>query len=152
MWRLNSFNLEDHKTHNDVYAYYLFDQENQKDEKPQWRISYLFANNFDQAIFSFRLYKNNFSNATKTDLKLFCIQQNEKYPLLAQIGFKFNPNNLCWELPIAFLIEQKVAQHYENSTLEDALTPFTDALDKLNEAHEIFNSIVGDAKNKFLKE
>jgi len=152
LWKLNSFDLENYKTHNDIYAYYILDKENQKDEQPQWWISYLFANNFDQAIFSFRLYKNNFSNATKTDLKLFCIQQNEKYPLLAQIGFKFNPNNLCWDLPIAFLNEQKVAQHYENSTLEDALAPFTDALDKLNEAHEIFNSIVGDAKNKFLKE
>ncbi len=152
LWKLNSFDLKNHKTHNDIYAYYILDKENQKDEQPQWWISYLFANNFDQAIFSFRLYKNNFSNATKTDLKLFYIQQNEKSPLLAQIGFKFNPNNLCWDLPIAFLNEQKVAQHYENSTLEDALTPFTDALDKLNEAHEIFNSIVDDAKNKFLKE
>ena len=152
LWKLNSFNLEDHKTHNDIYAYYILDQTNQKDEQPQWWISYLFANNFDQAIFSFYLYKNNFPNVTKNDLKQFCIQQNEKHPLLAQTGFKFNTNNLCWDLPIAFLNEQKVAHHYENSTLEDALTPFTEALDKLNKAHEIFDAIVNDAKNKFLRE
>lgn len=148
-WKFEPFNIENNKTHNNIYAFYMLETDNLKNEKPSWWISHLFSNSYDQAVFSFCIYKNGFLKISKSELKQFCIQQNDEYPILQQIGFRFDPNINRWYLPISFLDQKTVSKHYENDTLEDALAPFNEALNILKQAHSTFNLIVQAAKKQF---
>ena len=98
--------------------------------------------------FNFVLWKNGFNKASTKDWKEFVAKINQDYPQIEQLGFKFNPEG-NWYLPIASLDKQAVIENYERDTLDDALTPITDALNTLKQAHPYFDQIVQAAIAKF---
>lgn len=147
-WSLESFDIENSKTHNNVYAYYELIPEGVNDEN-YWQLSNFFQNENDKATFHFTLWKNSFSNCSKTAFKFFCSEQNNKFLELKKLGFQFNLDDQSWYLPIPFLNQEDVIQNYKNDTLEDALTPIKNSLDILTQAHPIFNEIVQSAKIQF---
>lgn len=147
-WSLESFDIENSKTHNNVYAYYELIHEGNSDTN-YWRLSNFFSNEHDKAVFNFTFWKNSFSNYSKTSFKEFCSEQNNKYPQLEGLGFHFNLDNQNWYLPIPPLNQEYVIENYKNNTLEDALDPIKNALDILIQAHPIFNEIIKSAKIKF---
>lgn len=73
---------------------------------------------------------------------------NQQYPQLEQAGFKFNIDG-SWYLPIKSLDQKEVAENYVSDTLEDALTPITEALEIVQKAHPIFKKIVQEAIDRF---
>ena len=99
-------------------------------------------------IFNFVLWRNGFNRISTKDWKEFVAKMNQDYPQIEKLGFKFNPEG-NWYLPIASLDKQAVIKNYENDTLEDALTPITEALEKVKQAHPYFDQIVQAAIAKF---
>ncbi|NWK73427.1 hypothetical protein HYG93_03845 [Acinetobacter sp. SwsAc6] len=148
VWSLESFDIENSKTHKNVYAYYELIHEGNNDTN-YWRLSNYFSNEYDKAVFNFTFWKNSFSNYSKAAFKLFCSEQNNKFIELKKLGFQFNLDGQNWYLPIPFLNQEDVIQNYQNDTLEDALAPIKSTLDILIQAHPIFNEIVQSAKIQF---
>ncbi|SDY03432.1 hypothetical protein [Acinetobacter kyonggiensis] len=99
-------------------------------------------------IFNFALWKNGFNKTLAKEWKVFAIQMNNDHPQIEELGFKFNPEG-NWYLPIRSLDSKLVIESYESDTLEDALTPITEALDKVKQAHPYFDQIVQAAIVKF---
>lgn len=146
-WQKEPFKPTDHKTWKYVCAFYELTNEGGEEENG-WALSNCFENDVDRMIFNFALWKNGFNKASAKDWKEFVVKMNQEYPQIEQLGFKFNPEG-NWYLPIASLDKQAVIVNYERGTLEDALTPITEALDTLKQAHPYFDQIVQAAIAKF---
>ncbi|OAL88383.1 hypothetical protein [Acinetobacter terrae] len=148
-WKIEPFELENSKTHNNLYAFYQFTNEERNKHTNNWWMSNLFENETDQMVLCFSFWKNGFNKASGNDWKRFALEMNQNYPILEQLGFKFNVNNQTWYMPINYLDQKLVVENYMNETLEDALTPIKEALEKLKLAHPTFNQIVQNTINKF---
>lgn len=147
-WQKAPFKPEDSKTWKYVCAFYELANEGGNDDVNHWWLSVFFKNDLDRMTFNFVLWKNGFNKASIKDWKEFVAKINQDYPQIEQLGFKFNPEG-NWYLPIASLDKQAVIENYERDTLDDALTPITDALNTLKQAHPYFDQIVQAAIAKF---
>lgn len=147
-WQKAPFKPEDSKTWKYVCAFYELANEGGNDDVNHWWLSVFFKNDLDRMTFNFVLWKNGFNKASTKDWKEFVAKINQDYPQIEQLGFKFNPEG-NWYLPIASLDKQEVIENYERDTLDDALTPITDALNTLKQAHPYFDQIVQAAIAKF---
>ncbi|KAA8732822.1 hypothetical protein F4V57_09700 [Acinetobacter qingfengensis] len=147
-WKNEDFDFEDSKTWKNLYAFYELTNEGENDETNNWWLTNFFINDNDRMILNFALWKNGFNKTFAKEWKEFVIAMNKQYPQIEQLGFKFNPEG-NWYLLITSLDKQTVIYNYEHNTLEDALTPITDALDKLKQAHPYFDEIVQAAIAKF---
>ena len=70
-------------------------------------------------------------------------------PQIEQSGFKYNATSGGWYLAVNGIEPEIFIESYENDTLEDALTPITEALEKVKQAHPYFDQIVQAAIVKF---
>ncbi|MFC1393796.1 hypothetical protein NK318_04270 [Acinetobacter junii] len=147
-WQKAPFKPDDSKTWKYVCAFYELAKEGGNDDMNHWWLSIFFKNDLDRMTFNFVLWKNGFNKASTKDWKEFVAKINQDYPQIEQLGFKFNPEG-NWYLPIASLDKQAVIENYERDTIEDALTPISDALDILKQAHPHFDKIVQAAIAKF---
>lgn len=148
-WEKTTFDVKNSKTWNDMYAWYiLINEGGVEGSENHFCLSNFFPNDIDRMAFYFKLYRNSFDKTSAKDWKEFVAKINQDYPQIEQLGFKFNPEGV-WYLPIASLDKQAVIKHYENDTLEDALTPITEALEKVKQAHSYFDKIVQAAIAKF---
>lgn len=147
-WKKEPFIFDKVKTHKNLYAFYqIFPHVLGNDENCWWLTSF-FKNDYEIMIFNFCLHGNGFDKTSLTDWKAFYQEMNNKYPELEQLGFKLNPEG-AWYIPIASLNQETVIKNYKNSTLKDALTPITEALEKVKQAHPYFDQIVQAAIAKF---
>lgn len=147
-WKQELFSFDDSKTWKNLYAFYELTHEGCNERSNDWWLTNFFPNDLDRVIFNFALWKNGFNKTLAKEWKVFAIQMNNDHPQIEELGFKFNPEG-NWYLPIQSLDQKLVVENYENDTLEDALTPITDALDKLKQAHPYFDGIVKAAIEKF---
>lgn len=147
-WEKPNFDVANSKSWDENYAYYALTNEGVSDKENHWWLSNFFENDLDIAVFNFDLERKSFENGNKKEWKLFTAAMNDKYTVLEQLGFKFNPEG-NWYLPITALNQKEVADNYVSDTLEDALTPIKDALNILEQAHPIFKEIVQHAIVKF---
>ena len=147
-WKTDPFDIEDAKTWKKLYAFYELDNEGKMDEVNNWWLTNFFVNDIDRMTFTFALWRNGFNKTSPRDWKEFVAKMNQDYQQIEQLGFKLNPEG-AWYIPIASLDAQDVIKNYENDTLEDALTPITEALEKLKQAHQYFDKIVQAAIEKF---
>ena len=131
-----------------VYALYRLSNESANDEENNYYLTDFLENDVDRMFFNFEIWKHNINKMSAKEWKEFVAKINQDYPQLEQLGFKFNPEG-NWYLPIASLDKQAVIKNYENDTLEDALTPITEALEKVKQVHPYFDQIVQAAIAKF---
>ena len=131
-----------------VYALYRLQPEEANDETNNYYLTDFLENDVDRMVFNFEIWKHNINKMSAKEWKEFVAKINQDYPQLEQLGFKFNPEG-NWYLPIASLDKQAVIKNYENDTLEDALTPITEALEKVKQVHPYFDQIVQAAIAKF---
>lgn len=147
-WKQEPFSFEDTKTWKNLYAFYELTNEGCNERSNDWWLTNFFPNDLDRVIFNFALWKNGFNKTLAKEWKVFAIQMNNDHPQIEELGFKFNPEG-NWYLPIRSLDSKLVIESYESDTLEDALTPITEALDKVKQAHPYFDQIVQAAIVKF---
>lgn len=147
-WQQEPFQLDEVKTHKYLYAYYALVNEGDNDETNEWWLSNFFSNSTDQMVFNFLLHDVGFNKVTRKMWKVFYQEMNQEYPQLEQAGFKFNTDG-SWYLPIKSFDQKVVAENYVSDTLEDALTPITEALEIIKKAHPIFKKIVQEAIDRF---
>lgn len=135
---------------NSLAFYYLASEKALlKQDVTYFEITKLFVNNKDRVAFVFYpCWGNEKIKQTKNKWKTFLRNQNEAFPQLQALGFKFYPDDLCWYLPIKPLDVQQVIACYEEDNLEDAMGPIQDALKTLLEGHQYFLKIIENAKNK----
>ena len=146
-WQLQQ--MDTFKAKNTWAVYQLWNQPVSEDSSAELNWLCIFFSNPNQyAIFRFELKPANFVNRTQKALKAFTSNQNEIYPEIERLGFKFLPKESAWMLPIASLDQKQVAECYVEDNLADALTPIIDALDKLQQAHPYFEKIVAAAKDE----
>lgn len=149
-WKKEMFDFENKKTWNDMYAWYELDTENDENGLSNFYISHFFNNELNRIVFRFSLSRNSFNKISAKYWKAFISQMNQTYPQIEKLGFKFNDEaDGNWYIPIVSLDQKSVAENYVNEILEDALTPITDALDILKQAHPYFDKIVQTAIAKF---
>ena len=147
-WKQEPFSFGDTKTWKNLYAFYELTNEGCNERSNDWWLTNFFPNDLDRVIFNFALWKNGFNKTLAKEWKVFAIQMNNDHPQIEELGFKFNPEG-NWYLPIRSLDSKLVIESYESDTLEDALTPITEALDKVKQAHPYFDQIVQAAIVKF---
>ncbi|MEG1489379.1 hypothetical protein [Acinetobacter sp.] len=147
-WQQEPFSFEDTKTWKNLYAFYELTNEGCNERSNDWWLTNFFPNDLDRVIFNFALWKNGFNKTLAKEWKFFAIQMNNDHPQIEELGFKFNPEG-NWYLPMQSLDSKLVIESYESDTLEDALTPIIDVLDKVKQAHPYFDQIVQAAIVKF---
>ena len=147
-WRLIDSEQFNHK---DYFARYRFIWQNilSEQETNQYLLTVFFNNSYDVMVFKFVPWFNCYARCTKGLWKKFASIQNEKYPEIESLGFKYSAKEGEWYLPIASLNQQLVADCYVEDNLVDAMGPITEALDKLYQAHPYFDKIVAAAKAEF---
>ena len=147
-WRLIDSEQFNHK---DYFARYRFIWQNilSEQETNQYLLTAFFKNSYDVIIFKFFPWFGCYARCTNGLWKKFATAQNEKYPEIESLGFKYSAKEGEWHLPIASLNQQLVADCYAEDNLADAMGPITEALDKLYQAHPYFDKIVEAAKAEF---
>ena len=115
----------------------------------EYWLTCFFSNTFEEMVFKFKPNRENFTKCIKASWKNFAVSQNEKYPEIESLGFKYSAKEGEWYLPIDSLNQQWVADCYVEDNLADAMSPITEALDKLYQAHPYFDKIVEAAKAEF---
>ena len=146
-WKREPFNINDDKTHKNLFAYYQILSHDFGEDGNYWWLTNFFNNDYGVIVFGFYLHRDGFNKTYAKDWKAFIAEMNQNYPQIEQLGFKFDTEG--WYLPIASLDSDEVVKNYENDTLEDALIPITEALNTLKQAHPYFNQIVQAAIAKF---
>ncbi|MGO3918525.1 hypothetical protein [Acinetobacter venetianus] len=148
-WKVGESNApQSNQEWKNVYALYRLWNEGVNDEKNNYYLTDFLENDVDRMVFKFEIWRYNINKIPTKDWKEFVAKINQDYPQLEQLGFKFNPEG-NWYLPIVSLDKQAVIENYERDTLEDALTPISDALDIIKQAHPYFDQIVQAAIAKF---
>ena len=134
----------------DYYARYVLSYENidVDNNHTEFWLTGFFSNSFDEMVFKFVPWFNCYARCTNGLWKKFASIQNEKYPEIESLGFKYSAKEGEWYLPIASLNQQLVADCYVEDNLADAMEPITEALDKLYQAHPYFDKIVETAKDQ----
>ena len=147
-WRLIDSEQFNHK---DYFARYSFTWQStiSEQETNQYLLTVFFNNSYDVMVFKFVPWFNCYARCTKGLWKNFAVSQNEKYPEIESLGFKYSAKEGEWHLPIASLNQQLVADCYAEDNLADAMGPITEALDKLYQAHPYFDKIIEAAKIEF---
>ncbi len=102
-----------------------------------------------QSETNWRLADNYKEKVNKTKWSKFANEQNQLIPQIEQEGLKFNALNGFWYLIVDGIEPKNVIEGFENNDLVEALTPITDALDILEQAHPYFDKIVQAAIAKF---
>ncbi|MCU4582997.1 hypothetical protein KTJ32_18540 [Acinetobacter gyllenbergii] len=118
-------------------------------EESEWWLTSFMENEVDQIVFNFYPWRDNFSMCNVKDWRNFADQQNQIYLQIEQLGFKYNAVEASWYLVVEGIKPYIFSENYDNDTLEYALTPITDALDILKQAHPYFDKIVQAAIAKF---
>ncbi|AZN67055.1 hypothetical protein DX910_00705 [Acinetobacter haemolyticus] len=142
---------ETNKFIQNFYARYGLSTKSQEvgGEETEWWLSTFLQNETDHVVFNFYPWRDNFFRCTVKDWRDFTNKQNQIYPQIEQSGFKYNAAEASWYLVVEGIKSNIFSKNYDNDTLEDALTPITDALDKLKQAHPYFDKIVQTAIEKF---
>ena len=137
--------------HKDYFARYRFTWQStiSEQETNQYLLTAFFNNSYDVMVLKFVSWFNCYARCTKGLWKNFASIQNENYPEIESLGFKYDSKEGSWFLPIASLNQQLVADCYVEDNLADAMEPITEALDKLYQAHPYFDKIVEAAKVEF---
>ena len=150
-WRAK--NGDDFK-HQEFYARYFlgFKSDEIGGDSTEWFLTAFLKNNTESMVINFYPWRANFLKFTAKDWKTFTNESNEKYPQIAESGFKYNVKEGSWYLIVDGIDPQLFIENYESDTLEDALEPFEVALKKLKQAHPYFDAIVQAAKEKFNSE
>ncbi|OTG75447.1 hypothetical protein B9T26_05540 [Acinetobacter sp. ANC 4169] len=115
----------------------------------EWWLSTFLKNDVDHMVFNFYPWIDNYLKCTKKDWKIFANEKNQIHPEIEQLGFKYNATEGAWYLIIEGIDPVVFIENYENDSLEDALAPIIDALNKLEKVHPFFNEIVQKAITKF---
>ena len=139
------------KFHQNFYARYSLDCESSEIEceDGSWLSTFL-KNDIERVIFNFYPWYDNFKEKVNNKKwKEFSNEQNQLIPQIEQLGFKYNATNGSWYLVVDGIEPAVFIESYENDDLEDALTPITEALDTLKQAHRYFDQIVQAAITKF---
>lgn len=146
-WRVQN---TDNFTHKDCFARVVlkYETKNSENDTNEYLLTAFFDNPLDVMVLSFIPWYDSYLNCTKKTWKKFANNQNEQYLELETLGFKYSPTEGEWSLPIASLDQKKVAECYVEDNLADALTPISDAFDKLHQAHPYFEKIVAAAKDE----
>lgn len=146
-WKVKNSN----KFHQNYFARYGLSCENEETDGDynHWWLSSFLKNDVDRVIFDFYPWQPNFAKCTTKDWKTFANEQNQLKPQIEQAGFKYNTAKGIWYLVVDGIEPEILIENYENDTLADALTPITEALDKLKQAHPYFDQIVQAAIAKF---
>ena len=137
--------------HKDYFARYCLTWESTHSEQEtnQYLLTAFFKNSYDVIIFKFFPWFGCYARCTNGVWKKFATAQNEKYPEIESLGFKYSAKEGEWYLPIDSLSQQLVADCYVEDNLADAMGPITEALEKLYQAHPYFDKIVEAAKAEF---
>lgn len=141
-WKVKDSN----KFHQNFYARFSLGCES---EDNYWWLSTFLKNDVDRIVFNFYQWQPNFSKCTTKDWKAFANEQNQLKPQIEQLGFKYNAASGGWYLIVDGIEPECFIESYENDDLADALTPITEALDKIKQAHPYFDQIVQAAIEKF---
>lgn len=115
-----------------------------------WWLSCLTKSSKEKMIFTFYPWFANFNISNKKAWKNFALEfqknHNTKMDELEIIGFKYIASEVGWFLPIEGIEASKLAQAYFDDELNDVLAPIKDALEKIKEAHPIFEEFIQSAK------
>ena len=115
-----------------------------------WWLSSFIKNDVERIIFDFYpCYDNYKEKVNKKKWNEFANEQNQLQPKIEQFGYKFNASNGSWYIVVDGIEPKTFIENYESDTLEDALTPIIEALDKVKQAHPYFDQIVQAAIVKF---
>lgn len=96
-----------------------------------------------QSGFSFEVERKNIGNPKVGEWKKFC-QNHRHYEEIGKKGFQYL-NSGSWFIP--FKIDtDALAEAYCAGNTVDALLPVSEALDKIKDAHQLFDQILSDAK------
>ncbi|WP_151790323.1 hypothetical protein [Acinetobacter junii] len=115
-----------------------------------WWLSTFIKNDVERIVFRFSPYYDNYrEQVNKTKWSKFANEQNQLIPQIEQEGLKFNALNGFWYLIVDGIEPKNVIEGFENNDLVEALTPITDALDILEQAHPYFDKIVQAAIARF---
>ena len=149
-WKEEKLDINDPKKFEGLYAKYeLWCRQNDEIDNEWWFTSFL-PNDNEQMVFNFVIDFSKFKiKPSKKDRLLFTLNANNMHPEIEKNDFKYDGEGGHWYLPIASLDKKLILENYENDTLEDALTPITEALDKVKGAHQYFDQIVQAAIAKF---
>lgn len=73
---------------------------------------------------------------------------NQDHPKIELAGFQFEPSEGTWFLPWK-LDAKLLAENYVSDSIEDALGPVREALEKIEAIHPLFVKIVEAAQQQF---
>ncbi|MDM1020913.1 hypothetical protein QSV37_11465 [Acinetobacter sp. VNK23] len=144
-WKVKDSN----KFHQKFYARYSIGCENEQTDSDynHWWLSNFLKNDVERIIFDLYPWYDNFKEKVNNKKwKEFVSEQDQLNLQIEQLGFKYNAHKGCWYLVVEG-IEPEI--FIENDDLADALTPITEALDKIKQAHPYFDQIVQAAIAKF---
>ena len=145
-WKVKNSN----KFHQNYFARYSLDCESSEiDGEGEGWLSAFLNNDIERVVFNIYPWQPNFSKCTNKDWKTFAYEQNQLNHQIEQAGFKYNAAKGSWYLIIGGIKPEAFIEGYEKNDLVDALTPITEALDKVKGAHQYFDQIVQAAIAKF---
>jgi hypothetical protein len=99
-----------------------------------------------QAGFCFEVEREYIGNPKASDWKKFC-QGHSLYNELSKIGF-IQINNGNWFMPFK-LNPDLLSEAYVTDTIVEALSPIVAVLNKIQEAHPLFEQLLADAEKKY---
>lgn len=137
--------------HQQFYARYSLGCESQETggDCTEWWLTTFLKNDVDYMVFNFYPWRDNYLKCNAKDWKKFTTEKNQMHPEIEQLGFKYNAKEGSWYLVIDGIDPIVFIENYESDSLEDALSPFGTALEKLKQAHPYFDVIVKAAIEKF---
>jgi len=96
-----------------------------------------------QSGFSFEVERKYIGNPKLGEWKKFC----QNHPLYTEIGTKgfYYLNSGSWFIPFK-IDSDNLAESYCAGNTVDALQPVSEALDKIKDAHHLFDQVLADAK------
>ncbi|SUU23947.1 hypothetical protein [Acinetobacter haemolyticus] len=149
-WKEKTLDINDSKKTEGLYAKYELWVRHDGELANEWWLSSFLPNNRETMVFNFWIDFDKFKvKPNKKERKLFTLNYHLNDVNIEKSGFKYNQDEGFWYLPISGLDPEEVIKNYESDTLEDSLTPITDALAKLKYAHQYFDKIVQAAIAKF---
>ncbi|MDF0605632.1 hypothetical protein HZU77_008205 [Neisseriaceae bacterium TC5R-5] len=136
-------------TEADWLAWYSLEgKENNRAKEDHWCLTTALAVGVQKIGFRFETKYGDVKGTNKTRWKDFIIGQNKKYTQIQEIGFQFEDEEGTWFLPWQLDVKL-LASCYRDDNIPAALTPVTQALACLKQAHPHFLEIVNAVQQEF---
>ena len=149
-WKEDSLSIEESKKFEGLYAYYELWSRQEGEVSNEWWLTSFLPNDNEKMVLNFEIDFTKFKvKPSKKERLFFTLNANNLYPDIEKNGFKYDGENGHWYLSIVSLDTQEIIKNYESDTLEDALAPIIEALDKLKQTHSYFDEIIQSAIAKF---